>query len=502
MFGEIILRKFFGYHDNINIIRDKVHSQIIEYDNIYVNDNTNILLEKFLLYFREREGVRFYTNINLKNLHPEDEKLIQTLSFIHIDKLKLINCNININILKELNINSLDLSESNYLDIGISKFEELKTNIKEIIFDKPCIIIDNGTSYVKAGINGEEHPRSFIPSCVGYQKNRLYMEGKYKRNYFVGSDAKARRGNLNLDYPIQNGVVNNWDDVEYLWGHILTNELTVDPEEHNIILTDSSMSPKESKERMAQIIFGTFNAHGLYIVNKAVLPLYYTGKYTGMVIDSGDGDTQIVPIFDGFPLPHAISRLKLSGEDLTNYMMNQLNDANCSSISDRKELFKTIKEKACYVALDFEEELKSVKPYVYELPDNIHISVKEERISCPEALFKPDIVGKEGSGIAQLCNDSIQKCDIDIRKELYNCIVLSGGNSMFNGLSERLTKEIKTLSPESMKEEVKVFAPPERKFLTWIGGSILSSSPLFKSMYITKSEYEDYGSYIVHRKCF
>ena len=152
---------------------------------------------------------------------------------------------------------------------------------------------------------------------------------------------------------------------------------------------------------------------------------------------------------------------------------------------------KAIKEKAWYVALDFVEELKSVEPFDYELPDGTHVVVKGQRIRCPKALFKPAMVGKKGNGIGQTCYDSIQKYDIDVRKDLYNCVVLSGSTSKYNGLPERLTKEIKAFAPESMKEEVKVNASLERKFAVWIGGSIFSSTSIFESMWITKTEYDN-----------
>ena len=126
--------------------------------------------------------------------------------------------------------------------------------------------------------------------------------------------------------------------------------------------------------------------------------------------------------------------------------------------------------------------------------------VKEQRIRCPEALFKPYIIGKEGHGIGQTCYESIQKCDMDTRKDFYNCIVLSGGTSMFKGLYERLTKEMKALVPESMKEEIKVIASPERKFSAWIGGPILSSISTFEDMWITKEKYEESGATIIHKK--
>ncbi len=172
------------------------------------------------------------------------------------------------------------------------------------------------------------------------------------------------------------------------------------------------------------------------------------------------------------------------------------------STNAEKEIVKAIKEKSCYMALDLYEELQSCEPYDYELPDGTHIIIKDQRIRCPEALFKPELVGKEDNGISQICFDSIQKCDIDVRRDLYNCIVLSGGSSMYNGLPERLTKEIKALAPQSIKEEVQVIASPERKYAVWIGWSSLSSSSSFETMWITKKEYEEFGATIVHKKCF
>ena len=368
---------------------------------------------------------------------------------------------------------------------------------------KPHIIIDNGTGYCKAGLSGEEGPRAVFPACVGYPKYASGMVGGDKKEFFFGADAEAKRGVLKLNYPIEHGVVNNWDDMEKIWGHVFTNELRVAPEEHNVMLTEAPMNPKENREKMAQIMFETFNVPGLYIAIQAVLSLYSAGKFTGIVADSGDGVTHFVPIFDGYSLPHAVIRLDLAGRDLTEFMMKLLTETGQRfSTTAEKEIVKAIKEKACYVALDFEEELKSVEPFDYELPDGTHVVVKDQRIRCPEALFKPSMVGKEGNGIGQTCYDSIQKCDIDVRKDLYNCVVLSGGTSMYNGLPERLTKEIKALAPESMKEEVKVIASPERKFAVWIGGSILSSISTFESMWITKTEYEESGATIVHRKCF
>lgn len=156
------------------------------------------------------------------------------------------------------------------------------------------------------------------------------------------------------------------------------------------------------------------------------------------------------------------------------------------------------------IALDFNEESgnRYFDYFDYELPDKTHLCVKKERIECPEALFKPNIIGKDSNGIHKTCVYSIEKCDIDIKKDLYSCIVLSGGTSMLDRLPERLEKEIKKLAPDNFKEEVNVIASPERKFAVWNGGSILSNLSTFESSWITKKEYDESGERIVHRKCF
>ena len=375
--------------------------------------------------------------------------------------------------------------------------------------NRPHIIIDNGSGYMKAGLCGEEGPRSVFPSIVGCPKHQKYKEftlyGENKE-FYIGTDAEANRGILNITYPIEHGVINNLDHMEKIWGHIFTNELRVAPEEHNVMITEFSRKFENNRNKIAQIMFETFNVPGLYMINPAVLTLYSAGKFTGFALDLGDGITQFLPIFDGYSLIYT-DFYNFGGRDLTKYFMRMLFDYGHTFYKTNEwEIVKQMKEKACYVALDYEDELKSYEPFDYELPDGNHIIIKDQRISVPEAIFKPSLIktGEESFqnyNIPKTCCDLIQKYDEDLRKDLYNSIILSGGNSMFNGLPERLTKEIKALAPESMKEEVNVIASCERKFNTWFGGSILSSISTFESCWITKTEYEEYGETIVRRKC-
>ena len=209
---------------------------------------------------------------------------------------------------------------------------------------KRHIIIDNGTGYCKAGLTGQAGPSSVFPACVGYPKYNVSMVGNDKQEFLVGEDAEAKRGILKLNYPIEHGVIKNWDDMEKIWGHVFTNELRVDPVEYNVMLTEAPMNPKGNREIMAQIMCETFNVHGLYISIQAVLSLYSAGKFTGIVTDTGDGVTHFVPIFDGYSLPHAFIRLDLAGRDLTEYMIKLITETGTKfSTTAEKEICRSIK---------------------------------------------------------------------------------------------------------------------------------------------------------------
>ena len=350
-------------------------------------------------------------------------------------------------------------------------------------------MIDNGTFMIKAGLASDDAPRNVFPAIVS----------RIDEQVLVGDKASSQSS---MSHPIERGIVKDWEDMEKVWHHTFYEELRIAPEEYSILLTEPANNPKVNREKTTEIMFEKFNAPSLFLASQEALSLVASGRSTGLVLNCGEEICRAVPICEGHVLPHAICELEIGGKTLTDFLIKLLEQRGyCfSNTSSELEVVRDIKEKLTFVSLDFENE----PPQTVNDSDSNEwgrqINIGNERFTCPEALFKPSLVGLDDwPGIDEIVFNSIVKCELELRLELYKNIVLAGGCSMFEGLGERLRRRLKEFIP--IATPLKVVAPPERKYSAWIGGSIYSQS-LQDRDWMDKMDYDEFGPAVVHRKCF
>lgn len=373
------------------------------------------------------------------------------------------------------------------------------------------IVCDNGTGFVKCGYAGSNFPAHIFPSLVGRPivRAKTDIEGIEVKDLMVGDEAVQLRSMLEISAPMENGMVRNWEDMEHVWDYTFNEKMKIDPTTSKVLLTEPPLNPSKNREKMVQIMFEKYQFQGVYIAIQAVLTLYAQGLLTGVVIDIGDGVTHIVPVYEGFALPHLTRRLNVAGRDITRYLIKLLLLRGYAfNASADFETVREMKEKLCYVAYDIDLEQRlanetTVLVENYTLPDGRVIRVGGERFGAPEVLFQPHLIDVEGMGVAELLYDCIKSADIDTRAEFYKHIVLSGGSTMYPGLPSRLEREIKQIYLERVLQgdtnrlsnfKIRIEDPPRRKHMVFLGAAVLAD--LMKDnedTWISKAEYDEQG---------
>jgi len=374
--------------------------------------------------------------------------------------------------------------------------------------DSPAIILDNGSGSCKAGFAGDGAPRVDFPAVVGWPKVAGTSPGADPVSLWstrIGISTEKRAARLNVKHPVEHGVVINWEGMERVWRHALA-ELDVVPGRHRVLVTEAPLNPKANREQMVQLMFEEFDMQSVHIAVSGALSLYSMGSRTGVVVESGDGVSHTVPIYDDFVVPHAVQRLDLGGRDLTCFLARLLREERGYRLASavERQVMQNIKEQMCYVAPHFKAELHMAAENLdqersYTLPDgNTIISAGSERFRCPEALFQPAFVGKEALGLHEMAFHAITKCDVDVQRALSANIVLSGGTMMFQGMKERMLKELSTLLPPTTP--VRAVLPSEPRHAAFIGGSILASLSDFQRNWISRKDYDECGTAVIHTK--
>jgi|EP00161_Ancyromonas_sigmoides_P013582 actin-related protein 2 len=381
------------------------------------------------------------------------------------------------------------------------------------------IVCDNGTGFVKCGYAGSNFPEFVLPSLVGRPILRFEesIGDTVLKDVMCGTEAAAMRASLEVSYPVDNGTIRNWDDMQHLWDYIFYEKMQIDPKDCKIMLTEPPMNAKVNREKMIETMFEKYQFEGCYIAIQAVLTLYAQGLMTGCVLDSGDGVSHICPVYEGFALPHLTRRIDVAGRAVTSYLIKLLllRGYSFNRTADF-ETVRQIKEQFCYVGYDLALEKRLALETTtlvesYTLPDGRVIKIGSERFEAPECLFNPNLIGIETPGIHELTFDAINSADIDCRSELFKHIVLSGGTSMYPGLPSRLEKEIRQLYLDRVlngktetlgKFKLRIEDPPRRKHMVFLGAAVLSDIMKDKQQFwMTKAEYDEEGKNVL-RKCF
>lgn len=335
------------------------------------------------------------------------------------------------------------------------------------------------------------------------------LDGNELKDIMVGEEAQALRSALKISHPVENGVVKDWEDMQHLWDHTFSEKLKIEPNQHKIMLTEAPLNPKSNRRNTIEIMFERYGFQAVHMAIQAMLVLYAQGLLTGVVVDSGDGVTHMVPVYEGFVPGHLVSRLNVAGRHITRYLVKLLllRGYAFNRTADF-ETVREIKEKLAYVAYDIDKERALAQETTvlikeYTLPDGTVIKAGRERFECAEALFNPSLIDCESDGIADLLFKMIQKTDIDTRDMYYKHIVLSGGSSMYPGLPSRLEKEIRNLYLKNVLKgdesrlnrlKLRIEDPPRRKHMVFLGASVLGDLMRHRNeFWISKSEYEEQG---------
>ena len=337
------------------------------------------------------------------------------------------------------------------------------------------VVIDNGTGFTKMGYAGNLDPDFVFPTAIAdlAKKSNLSVSTKNDEyNYYIGDEAirmHSESPNHSLFYPMQNGIVENWDMMEKYWHQSIYNYLKCDPQEHYFVLTEPPMNPPENRENVAEIFFETFNVPGLYIGVQAVFALigcnstfekdpntqeiinneitddqkHAIKELTGVVVDSGDGVTHVVPICDGFVLGSNIKHIPIAGRKITKFMEQMIRDRGEQiSTEDLYHTTMDLKEQYGYVASDLLKEYakfdkkegdESSKKFKQSSRFSVYkgigkvtkkpfsINFGYELFLGPESFFSPEIIDKNWKmGLDETVDNTIQQCPIDYRRKLYS----------------------------------------------------------------------------------
>jgi len=397
----------------------------------------------------------------------------------------------------------------------------------------PAVVMDCGTGFTKLGLAGNTEPQEVITTAIGnsVDKNIKITDSSYFK-YMADMNYNKLKKSGDSSFPVVNGQIENWDDMERFWTDCIFRHLRVTPECHPFLLTETALAQPESREQCAEIMFETFNVPKLSIQIQSVLSLYANANnnhesgrpnLTGTVVDVGEGCTQIVPIIDGYVVGQGTMEFPVGGKHVTEFVNEMIKNRNeWPEGVERMKNARNIKEQYCYLSRDMVKEMKKFdaekhtdknkfKRHQLEgTQKNLFIDIGYERFLAPEIFFHPELCSERSAvSLPVAIDQSIQKAPIDVRRKLYENIVVTGGSSGFANFSVRCNKAVKAIMDARVKQshgvhagrmvpcpnltKIKVVESHAPNYSAWFGGSVFATMGGFDKACITRKEYAEYG---------
>lgn len=376
--------------------------------------------------------------------------------------------------------------------------------------DSAALVLDVGSCNIKAGLGNQQAPKVYR-HLIGRMKHsptipqQSSIPGVLSDGVtLASSDALQHRGLCTLSYPMSHGVLQDNGSGTTAVLHHITASLGVDPKEHSMVWAEPVFTSRPQRYRLAQIAFERLQVPELMFANQGILSLYASGRTTGLVLDCGDGVTQAVAAYEGYTLRGAARRADLGGRDVTVALQAALRQSGHSfETSAEFDIVKDIKDQRAQL---LQQSAGSggggVKPADlrarHVLPDGSDLTLGAELSQCAEVLFNPALGYKECSSVVHVASDCIRLADVDLRRQLYESVLLVGGCTMMQGFSARFLMDLTKLTPKDCK--VRVTAPAERSVMSWMGATFLAELSTFKDLVVRRGDYLEQGESVLHAK--
>jgi len=334
-------------------------------------------------------------------------------------------------------------------------------------------VLDHGAHFIKAGLNQDDE------GTQTYQPQLTMCSPTF--------DVKA---DFSFNLPRAEGEEATWDLVANTWQNIFE-ELEIDPTTIPVVVGVDAKAPQSQKDHIYQILFERLNVPAAFVSNSSVMAAYIYGSLNGLVVDVGYSSLRVTPIYNGVLIATAVEEVNYLGT------RNMLGELATMLSKDHPSVFnRSTREAVMGVALDMltnrGQEHKLVRGSGMEVPfdGTDQLERAEELFFSPESVLE-HFDSKTSKSLPEIIIQSINRCEIDIRSDLFSHVLLCGGGSLSEHFAPRLERSLKSLAPHAADKIKCMLDTESTSVAAWSGGSIMASLPDFKNQLVESFDYQN-----------